>query len=86
VDVKHPQLTPLAAPSSARSPHAEPRPAATPLRCRAHLIPCKEYRAARLRPVNVTVPADFSSLFVIWAVIHGVFSWFYVIYFAMTRQ
>jgi hypothetical protein len=23
---------------------------------------------------------------IIWAVIHGVFSWFYVIYFAMTRQ
>jgi hypothetical protein len=39
VDVKHPQLTPLAAPSSARSPHAEPRPAVSlPKRCRAHLF------------------------------------------------
>jgi hypothetical protein len=50
--------------SSARSPHAEPRPAATPLRCRAHLLPCKEYRAARL-PIarRVTARSALSSAF-----------------------
>jgi hypothetical protein len=47
---------------SAYPQRAESRPAAATKRCRAHLFPRKEHRAARL-PVgfNVTVPRRVSS-------------------------
>jgi hypothetical protein len=62
VSVRHFQLTPGDRDLFGVPPDAEPRSAATPMRCRAHLFPCKEHRAARL-PVgfNVTVPRRVSS-------------------------
>ena len=44
------------------------------------------YSGVELGAVMAVVCSWTRSRSILWAILHGVFSWFYVIYFAMTRR